>query len=174
MIGVGLSRFSTSCFTVCRNDRAGLRPRRCPEPLIVVSIHFFCEGSSRYKLPRKNCIFLMVTCVFQRFKTKRPRTYMASCLSWDRDAVIPAYAGIQNFLERREISNWIPAFAGMTGKVLIPKVSRLKWEAFLCSNRLEAVSLESVPVVPLWMSFRDSSVSGKIEPNLVHKVHTLL
>ena len=39
------------------------------------------------------------------------------------------YAGIQNLLERREISNWMPAFAGMTGKILIPKVSCLNWGA---------------------------------------------
>ena len=56
-------------------------------------------------------------------------SFSASRLSRDREVVIPAKAGIQNFLERRELSNWIPAFAGMTGKVLIPKVSRLKWEA---------------------------------------------
>ncbi len=53
----------------------------------------------------------------------------ASRLSRDREVVIPAYAGIQNFLERHEISNWIPAYAGMTDKVLILKLSFLKWEA---------------------------------------------
>jgi len=50
---------------------------------------------------------------------------MACRLNRDREVVIPAYAGIQNFLERRGISNWIPAYPGMTGKVLIPKYPTL-------------------------------------------------
>ncbi len=66
----------------------------------------------------------------------RQYVYQTSRLSRDREVAIPAYAGIQNFLERRGISNWIPAFAGMTGKVLIPKVSHLKWEACLPQQKV--------------------------------------
>jgi len=61
----------------------------------------------------------------------------ASRLSRDREVVMPARAGIQNFLKRREISNWIPAFAGMTAKVLIPKCLALSGRPRIISSPVE-------------------------------------
>jgi len=82
----------------------------------------------------------------------------------DREVVIPAYAGIQNFLEKRELSNWIPAFAGMTGQVLIPKVSRLKWEAHIPKRRLQNPNFPFTVAFFVWSA--SISISYFVKPKI--------